>query len=194
MATSKIFSSILTDSKMDFTFRSSWNYPEVSLVNSVYFNNITCFTSGKRTLYSSPRLILYFGPGNFTWNNISVLEYGTGYIDSTVTASFASSSACIPNDGVIQIVNFSNWTLSMPNLPTGSNLLNGIAIRFDYNLYRNLVSNITRMNFTNYIPAFGAMIFWIGTYTQTIWNKYLLNTFYLIFLIRYFDNFQKFST
>ena len=157
--------------KDGFYFPINWNYPEANLVSSVYFNNITWFTSSKRTQYSSPRLILYKGPTHFTWSNVSVPQYGTSYQDSTITASFASSSTCIPNDGVLQTVDFHNWTLSMPNLPMGSNLLNGISVCSDYSLYRSIVSNVTSFNFTDYIPAFGTMILWTGAYTQTA-SKY----------------------
>ena len=178
--------------KDGFTFPINCNYPGADLINTIYFNNITGFTSNKRTLYSSPRLILYKGPGNFTWNNVNVLNYGTSYQDSTITSSFSTSSSCMPNDGVLQTIDFHNWALTMPNLPIGTNLLNGISIRSDYNLYRKSLSNVTDFSFKDFIPAFGTMILATGTYNQDIYLSNInVNNFSSLYSLISIYSFKK---
>ena len=80
----------------------------------------------------------------------------------------------------------------MPNHPMGSNLLNGISIRSDYSLYRSILSSVTNFNFTDYVPAFGTMILYTGTYTQIIFASDIsLSNFSSLFSLISFYSFRK---
>ena len=155
--------------KDGFYFPISCNYPEAALTNSIAFTGITTFQTTNRTLYLPPRLIFNSGPGNFTLSNIDIQNYGTSFKDYTMSATFSTSSSCQPNDGALQTIDFHGWYLTMPNLPIGSDLINGILIRSDYSLYRKIILNITDMEFDNFIPANGPMILASGTFNQEVY-------------------------
>ena len=167
-----------------FYFPINWNYPEASLANSISFTNITTFSSTNRNLYLSPKLIFNSGPGNFTCKNVNIQNYGTSFQDYTMSATYYTSSNCQPNDNMIQSINFESWSLSMPNLPAGTDLLNGISIYSDYSPYRKIIANISSIQLNDFVPAYGSVITATGTFNQEIYlydlsitNFSLLNSF-----------------
>ena len=142
-----------------FAFLITWNYPEADLINEVYFNNFTGYKSATRTIYGSPRLIHYRGPGNFTVNNVDFTNYYSKFADGKATIFVDTSSDCQPNDGVVQNLNFNGGYWSLVNNPNLDPLFNWLGMFLDLSIYRKLISNVTNYNYTQYEQTAGPFIY-----------------------------------
>ena len=56
-------------------FLTVWNYPEASLQNELYYDNIKVIKSGATNLEFSAGMIDYQGPGNMTVKNSDFIEF-----------------------------------------------------------------------------------------------------------------------
>ena len=62
-------------------FYTAWNYPEASLQNELYYDNIKIIKSGAENLQSSATMIDYQGPGNLTVKNSDFAEFYNSLVE-----------------------------------------------------------------------------------------------------------------
>ena len=167
------------------------NYPEASLTGIFYANNITVFLSSPRILSDDAGIFNYIGPANVSFTGLDLSNWFARQQNIAGGVFITTGSGWVPNDGNIQLFNFANATLSLPNNPY-SFLYNALYIVVDQNIYR--ISNITfdRYRFVNMTNSYHSPIFTIGNFGTDLYitNSILKDSsFYeIVFYIITFRN------
>jgi hypothetical protein len=95
------------------------NYPEAYKTPIVYVENFTVTTSTDRTFLNNPSIIGSSLPANMTFINVDVTEHYITLSFITPTIYVTTFPFCIPDDGLVQLVEFSNLTFGMTENDSG---------------------------------------------------------------------------
>jgi hypothetical protein len=81
--------------------------------------NFTVITSTDRTFINNPHIIISSLPANMTFINVDVTEHYSTLSFMTGTIGVATFPICIPDDDLVQLVEFTNLTFGMNENDSG---------------------------------------------------------------------------
>jgi hypothetical protein len=89
------------------------NYPEAYLTPIIYVENLTVVTSTDRKIINNPWIISSSIPANITYSNVDITDFYSTLSYRRPTLSMKIVPVCIPDDGLVQLIEFTNLTLGM---------------------------------------------------------------------------------
>ena len=154
---------------------ADWNYPEASLIGSIFITNVTAVNSQTRIAKYMSGILYYSGPANVTVQNTNVLIYGSLSNDKS-QIEIQLNRACLPNDGNIQTITIKNNVFSLPSNPIKDQFVKlyvDVTDSYHRQLIGNFQNNQIKDIILNVYPVFNC--FFISNSIITLSNNTISN-------------------
>jgi hypothetical protein len=97
----------------------SCNYPEAYQTPIVYFENLTVVTSTDRKIINNPQIVSTSIPANVTYRNVDITDFYSTLSYRAPTFDMKVVPVCIPDDGLVQLLEFTNLTFGLTENDSG---------------------------------------------------------------------------